>query len=280
MDDRLQELLKAPENKSCADCAEPSPTWSSTSWGVFICLQCAGVHRSLGVENSFVLSCSLDKWTTEQINFMENKGGNDSVNQMLEYCVPKTIEVPCGIETDRDTREKYIRAKYIDLLFCKGAGKSSNPPKRSQRKSSSSSRNSPPTSLREAGMVEFIGIIEVWLVEGRDLIIKDIVSSDPYCILSLGLQTRKSTTKKKTLNPKYNEMFSFSWDGRDRLKIEIFDHDDLSKDDHMGLVDVDLVFLKTNTEKRIECCVPVTHRKHRDRQQGELKLDVKFTPIN
>lgn len=42
---RLADLLQRPENSYCADCEEPSPTWASTNWGVFICLQCAGVHR-------------------------------------------------------------------------------------------------------------------------------------------------------------------------------------------------------------------------------------------
>ena len=45
MDQGLKELLEYPENSQCADCSEPSPTWASTNWGVFICVQCAGVHR-------------------------------------------------------------------------------------------------------------------------------------------------------------------------------------------------------------------------------------------
>lgn len=224
-----------------------------------------------------MLSCTLDTWTNEQVDFMESKG-NEKVNDHLEYSVPKTIEVPCGMQTDRDTREKYITAKYVEQLFCKIDGRSPNPPKRKERKTSQSSRTSP-TSLREAGMVEFIGIVNVLLIEGKDMIIKDIISSDPYCILSLGLQTRKSSVKKKTLNPQYNETFSFSWDGKDNLKIEIFDRDDLSKDDHMGVAEVDLEFLRKNDEKPFKFWVPILHRKHRDKQQGELRLEITFTLI-
>lgn len=282
MDQGLKELLEYPENSQCADCSEPNPTWASTNWGVFICVQCAGVHRSLGVEHSFVLSCSLDNWSKEQIDFMKSRG-NKEMNALLEYSVPKTIEVPFGSETDRDTRDKYIRAKYIEQLFCKKEGRTPNPPKRMKRIGSSSSRHSPPSPcLRDAAMIEYIGIIEVELIEGKNLIIKDIISSDPYCKLTVGLQSRKSTIKKKTLNPQYNEMFSFSWDGKDKLRIEIYDHDDLSKDDHMGIVDVDLEFLKKGDgeERSHECWLPVTHRKHRDRQQGELKLKLTYRPIN
>ena len=235
------------------------------------------LFRSLGVENSFVLSCKLDEWTIDQVEHMATKG-NQKVNQDLEYCVPKTIEVPYERYTDRDSREKYIRAKYVELLFKKIENKSPCPPKRIYRKISHSSTSSA-SSLRDAAMVEFIGIINVKLVEGKDLIIKDIISSDPYCVLTVGLQTRKSKIKKSSLNPVYNEDFAFSWDGKDELKIEIYDHDDLSKDDHMGVARVDLDFLRMNSEKTFESWHPITHRKHRDRQQGQVLVELSYTPI-
>ncbi len=46
---RLEELLQLPENSKCADCFESFPTWASTNWGVFICAQCAGVHRLVDI---------------------------------------------------------------------------------------------------------------------------------------------------------------------------------------------------------------------------------------
>jgi Putative GTPase activating protein for Arf/PH domain len=41
-------------NQTCVDCDEPHPTWASINLGVFLCIQCSGIHRSLGVHLSQV----------------------------------------------------------------------------------------------------------------------------------------------------------------------------------------------------------------------------------
>lgn len=41
-------------NPVCADCSTPAPDWASLNLGVLLCLQCSGVHRSLGVHLSKV----------------------------------------------------------------------------------------------------------------------------------------------------------------------------------------------------------------------------------
>ncbi len=43
------------------------PTWASYNIGIFICQECAGIHRSLGAHISKVKSIHLDNWEHDQL---------------------------------------------------------------------------------------------------------------------------------------------------------------------------------------------------------------------
>eukprot|EP00897_Mesotaenium_endlicherianum_P005547 jgi/Mesen1/501/ME000104S10595 len=105
----LDGLLKLPENRECADCKCKAPRWASVNLGIFVCIQCSGIHRSLGVHISKVRSATLDTWLPEQVAFMQSMG-NEKANAFWEMELPPGFRRPS--EADRTGLESFIRAKY------------------------------------------------------------------------------------------------------------------------------------------------------------------------
>ena len=70
-------------NDFCADCGQSKPEWAIMNFGALVCIDCSGVHRSLGVHVSRVRSLGLDKWEPELADIMLALG-NSLVNSVLE----------------------------------------------------------------------------------------------------------------------------------------------------------------------------------------------------
>eukprot|EP01043_Picozoa_sp_COSAG02_P030407 COSAG02_NODE_1939_length_10312_cov_14.320866_3_plen_893_part_00 len=109
----LAALIREPQNRRCADCRAPDTQWASANLGLFICLECSGVHRALGVHISKVRSITMDSWYPNQVVRMRTIG-NERGNQRWEHTLSreeaKRRRPNAG--SQRAVRESFIRAKY------------------------------------------------------------------------------------------------------------------------------------------------------------------------
>lgn len=103
------------DNRTCFDCGVRNPSWMSLSLGVWLCLECSGEHRSMGVHLTFVRSATLDSFTPVQI-IQVAAGGNGRAKEFFRKhgIVGKRKDISSdGLKLDYASA---AAAKYRDLL--------------------------------------------------------------------------------------------------------------------------------------------------------------------
>lgn len=114
----LQRIRAADEgNKVCADCGSDSKVdWCSINLGVLLCIECSGIHRSLGTHISKVRSLTLDTsvFTPDLVEILLLIGNRVS-NMVWEAKLDRFLK-PSPHST-REQRLHFIQAKYSDRTY-------------------------------------------------------------------------------------------------------------------------------------------------------------------
>nr|KAF6493434.1 ArfGAP with GTPase domain, ankyrin repeat and PH domain 1 [Rousettus aegyptiacus] len=110
----LQSIRNVRGNSHCVDCETQNPNWASLNLGALMCIECSGIHRNLGTHLSRVRSLDLDDWPIELIKVMSSIG-NELANSVWEESSQGRTKP--SVDSTREERERWIRAKYEQKLF-------------------------------------------------------------------------------------------------------------------------------------------------------------------
>lgn len=118
----LQRIRSADEgNRVCADCGTDNKVdWCSINLGILLCIECSGIHRSLGTHISKVRSLTLDTAVfTQDIIEVLMLVGNRVSNMIWEAKLDRFLKP--SPQSTREQRLHFITAKYIDRTYVSGA---------------------------------------------------------------------------------------------------------------------------------------------------------------
>ncbi|KAJ5547048.1 hypothetical protein N7494_004633 [Penicillium frequentans] len=114
----LQTVRDADEgNNWCADCGSSSKVeWVSINLGIVLCIECSGIHRSLGTHISKIRSLTLDvhSFSNDIVEILLQIGNRVS-NMIWEATLDQSLK-PSPAST-REQRLKFITAKYVDRAY-------------------------------------------------------------------------------------------------------------------------------------------------------------------
>ncbi|XP_010234564.1 synaptotagmin-5 [Brachypodium distachyon] len=131
-----------------------------------------------------------------------------------------------------------------------------------------------------------VGVLEVKLVEARDLKNKDLVGkSDPFAVLyirPLSAKTKKSKTINNDLNPIWNEHYEFVVEDSvtQHLTVKIYDDEGLQPSEIIGCARVDLADLQPGKVKDVWLELVKDLEIQRDKKpRGQVHLELLYYPF-
>ncbi|KAL2128268.1 hypothetical protein VTI74DRAFT_9428 [Chaetomium olivicolor] len=117
--DKLLQTLRENDqgNCWCADCGSSNKVeWVSINLAIIVCIECSGIHRSLGTHVSKIRSLTLDTTSfTPDIVELLCLVGNRVSNMVFEAKLDPALKLTP--QANREQRLKFITAKYVDRAY-------------------------------------------------------------------------------------------------------------------------------------------------------------------
>ncbi|CAH8379652.1 unnamed protein product [Eruca vesicaria subsp. sativa] len=134
-----------------------------------------------------------------------------------------------------------------------------------------------------------VGLLHVNIIRAHNLLKKDLLgTSDPYVKLSLTgekLPAKKTTIKKRNLNPEWNEHFKLIVKDplSQVLQLEVFDWDKVGGHDRLGMQMIPLKKINPGEKKAFNLDLIKNSNIVMDvpekKQRGKLELDLRYVPF-
>lgn len=113
----INKIINIDGNNRCVDCGSDDPQWASMNNSVFVCLNCAGIHRSLGVEISYIRSLVIDNWDNDQLKKLSIGGNNRFISNLEDFdIITKDNYISLNSETIKK-KYKYVASEYYRSLL-------------------------------------------------------------------------------------------------------------------------------------------------------------------
>jgi Arf-GAP with SH3 domain, ANK repeat and PH domain-containing protein len=117
--DKLLQMLRDNDqgNSWCADCGSNNKVeWVSLNLAIIVCIECSGIHRSLGTHISKIRSLTLDtaSFTPDVIELLLLVGNRIS-NMVFEAKLDPSAKLTA--QATREQRLRFITAKYVERAY-------------------------------------------------------------------------------------------------------------------------------------------------------------------